>query len=246
MLMPNHSSPSSAKRSLLSTFWNTAVVRHVRHALAVLGFLVVAAGVLLAAMPGWRMALQESALAWLEEAHFDKLHEVLYPALRVTVVDPERLPVEQRRVALWLAKKYRVAPEPMAAMVRKAYLLGLQYNLPANLILAVAGIESGFHPYVQSPAGAQGVMQVLTPYHVERFEAHGGIDAAFDPLVSLQVGAQVLRDAIKLRGGSVEDGLRFYLAGDKNVDDGGYVEKVLTEQARLDAVAAGQSALSPP
>lgn len=223
-----------------------AVVRHVRHALAVLGFLVIAAGVFLAAMPGWRMALQEAALAWLEEAHLDKLHEVLYPALSVAAVDPDMLPAEQRRVALWLARKYRVAPEPMAAMVRKAHLLGLQYNVPSHLILAVAGIESGFHPYVQSPAGAQGVMQVLTPVHVERFEAHGGIDAAFDPLVSLQVGAQVLRDAIKLKGGSVEDGLRFYLAGDKNVDDGGYVEKVFAEQARLDAVAAGQSAPGQP
>jgi soluble lytic murein transglycosylase-like protein len=244
--MSSRPSPPPVKRSLLSALWNTAWVRRVRHALAMLGFLTIAAAVLLALMPGWRTALQEAALAWLQEAHLDKIHDVLYPALSVTAVDPERLPADQRRVALWLAKKYRLAPEPMAAMVRKAHLLGLQYNLPSNLILAVAGIESGFHPYVQSSAGAQGVMQVLTPVHEERFEAHGGIDAAFDPLVSLQVGAQVLRDAIKLRGGSVEDGLRFYLAGDKNVDDGGYVEKVLAEQARLDAVAAGQPPVSQP
>jgi hypothetical protein len=53
------------------------------------------------------------------------------------------------------------------------------------------------------------------------------------------VGADVLADAIRLRGGSLEDGLRFYLGGDAVTEDGGYVAKVLAERARLDQVAAG-------
>ena len=55
----------------------------------------------------------------------------------------------------------------------------------------------------------------------------------------MRVGVAVLADAIKLKGGSVEDGLKFYLGGDAVFEDGGYVAKVRTEQARLDQVAAG-------
>ena len=50
---------------------------------------------------------------------------------------------------------------------------------------------------------------------------------------------KVLADAIKLKGGSVEAGLRFYLGGDAVTEDGGYVAKVLAERVRLDQVAAG-------
>jgi hypothetical protein len=55
----------------------------------------------------------------------------------------------------------------------------------------------------------------------------------------MRVGVAVLADAIKLKGGSLEDGLKFYLGGDAVVDDGGYVAKVRAEEARLDQVASG-------
>jgi soluble lytic murein transglycosylase-like protein len=99
--------------------------------------------------------------------------------------------------------------------------------------------ESSFHPYVQSHAGAQGLMQVMTGIHAQRYEIYGGKLAAFDPISNLRVGAGVLADAIKLRGGSIEDGLKFYLGGYGLTEDGGYVAKVLAEQALLDQVAAG-------
>ena len=57
--------------------------------------------------------------------------------------------------------------------------------------------------------------------------------------MNLRVGAEVLADAIRLKGGSLEDGLRFYLGGDAVTDDGGYVAKVLAERTRLDQVASG-------
>jgi hypothetical protein len=49
----------------------------------------------------------------------------------------------------------------------------------------------------------------------------------------------VLADAIKLKGGSLDDGLKFYLGGDAVFEDGGYVAKVRTEEAKLDQVASG-------
>jgi hypothetical protein len=84
-------------------------------------------------------------------------------------------------------------------------------------------------------------MQVMTDIHVKRYDAYGGRLAAFEPIANLRVGVAVLADFIKLRGGSVEDGLKFYLGGYDLTEDGGYVAKVFAEQAQLDRVAAGQS-----
>jgi soluble lytic murein transglycosylase-like protein len=106
-------------------------------------------------------------------------------------------------------------------------------------------IESSFHPYVQSQAGAQGLMQVVTEIHAKRYEAYGGRLAAFDPIANVRVGVAVLADAIKMRGGSTEEGLKFYLGGYALTEDGGYVAKVLAEQAQLDSVAAGQKPVLP-
>jgi len=160
-------------------------------------------------------------------------------AERATAVNLKDLPRAQAAVAVWLGQKYKIAPEPLAALVAEAHVLGKRHKLAPHLILAVMAIESNFHPYVQSHAGAQGLMQVMTAIHAKRYEAYGGKLAAFDPITNLRVGVSVLADSIKLKGGSLDEGLRFYLGGDAVTEDGGYVAKVLAEQARLDQVAAG-------
>jgi hypothetical protein len=158
---------------------------------------------------------------------------------RATATDLRDIPSKQAAVAAWLAKKYKVAPEPIAALVSEAYTLSGSTRLKPHLILAVMAIESSFHPYVQSQAGAQGLMQVMTDIHAQKYEKYGGKLAAFDPLTNMRVGAAVLQEYIKLKGGSIEQGLLFYLGGDNMQGEKDYVTKVLTEQARLDQVAAG-------
>ena len=175
------------------------------------------------------LAEQQVLVSWLPENRLD----------RATAMDLSELPPKQAAVAEWLARKYRVAPEPVAALVVEAHVLSRSSKLPANLILAVMAVESSFHPYIQSQAGAQGLMQVMTGIHTKRYEAYGGNMAAFDPRTNMRVGVAVLVDGIKLKGGSVEEGLRLYLGVDAATEDGGYVAKVLAEQARLDQVAAG-------
>jgi soluble lytic murein transglycosylase-like protein len=84
-------------------------------------------------------------------------------------------------------------------------------------------------------------MQVMPKVHANRYEEFGGKLAAFDPLTNLRVGVSVLVDCIKLKGGNVDDGLRFYLGGDAVASGGdGYVARVRAEQNHMDAVAAGQ------
>jgi soluble lytic murein transglycosylase-like protein len=163
----------------------------------------------------------------------------------ITAMRLQDLPKPQAAVAEWLARKYKVAPEPLAALVAESYALSKKTKLAPHFILAVIAIESNFHPYVQSQAGAQGLMQVVTEIHAKRYEAYGGRLAAFDPVANVRVGVAVLADAVKMRGGSQEEGLKFYLGGYALKDDGGYVAKVLAEQAQLDGVAAGQKSVLP-
>ena len=159
---------------------------------------------------------------------------------RVTAVDLSRLSPAQARVSRWLAVKYGIAPEPMAAMVLEAYRLSSESMLPAHLILAVAAMESNFHPYIQSHAGAQGLMQVMPQIHRKRYEALGEDASAFDPLVNMRVGVSILKDFVRLKEGSIDEGLKAYLGGMALAEDGGYVAKVRAEEARLDRVAGGE------
>ena len=207
--------------------------------LAMLGLAAAALVLALWWQPAWLHAAENTVFNWLRERNVLVSWLPENAADRATAIPLSELTPAQAKVAQWLATKYRVAPEPLAALVAEAYAISPEVKLPAHLILAVMAIESSFHPYVQSHAGAQGLMQVMGAIHAKRYEDYGGGDAAFDPLINLRVGTEVLADAIKLKGGSLEAGLRFYLGGDAVTEDGGYVAKVLAERARLDQVAAG-------
>jgi len=89
------------------------------------------------------------------------------------------------------------------------------------------------------------LMQVVTDIHIKRYDAYGGRLAAFDPIANMRVGVAVLADVVKMRDGSLEEGLKFYLGGYALTEDGGYVAKVFAEQAQLDLVASGQKPLAP-
>lgn len=143
----------------------------------------------------------------------------------------------QAAVAHWVGTKYHVAPEAIAPLVVEADRLSALYRLSPQLLIAVMAIESNFHPYIQSDAGAQGLMQVMPKVHAKRYEKFGGKGSFVDPVVSLKVGAEILRDCVKLRGGSETEALRFYFGGGAASD--GYIEKVQAEQRRLVQAAAG-------
>jgi soluble lytic murein transglycosylase-like protein len=207
--------------------------------LAMVGLGVAACVLALWLNPEWLRASEEKLFNWLRERQVLVSWLPENAAERATAMSLRDLPTSQAAVASWLSRKYKVAPEPVAALVAEAQVLGKRYKLAPNLILGVMAIESNFHPYIQSQVGAQGLMQVMTGIHTKRYQAYGGNLTAFDPLTNLRVGVAVLADAIKLKGGSVDDGLKFYLGGDAVFEDGGYVAKVRAEQARLDQVAAG-------
>jgi hypothetical protein len=159
---------------------------------------------------------------------------------RATATNPKDLPKQQAAVAFWLSKKYKVAPEPIGALVAEAYELGEKNKIDPTLILAIMAMESSFNPFAQSPVGAQGLMQVMTKIHADKYEGFGGNLAAFDPVTNLRVGVKVLQECIR-RAGSIEGGLRQYVGATSDATEGGYTVKVLAEQARLKQVAMGQA-----
>jgi hypothetical protein len=216
--------------------------------LAFVGLAVVAAVAFVGSQQPLRHSVETALLGWLQERHEvraenkgDLLTAVAEPAAvaRATAADPSELSKQQAAVANWLARRYKVAPEPVSRIVQEAWKLGERARLDPTLILAVMAIESSFNPFAQSPVGAQGLMQVMTRVHDDKYERFGGNLAAFDPLTNLRVGVQVLRDCIA-QAGSIEGGLKFYVGAANLPDDGGYAAKVLGEQSHLKQVAAGR------
>ena len=220
------------------------------NSLALLGLCVVGVALFAGGREELRTLAERHALDWLqarqearEPAPDDSVSEPEpEPAAvaRATAADPKSLPRQQAAVAQWLARRYKVAPEPVSRLVLEAWSVGPRLGLDPTLILAVMAVESSFNPFAQSAMGAQGLMQVMTHVHDAKYKAFGGARAAFDPVTNLRVGVQVLKECIG-RAGSLDAGLRAYLGVGNSGEDGGYVGKVLNEQGHLRQVADGRN-----
>ena len=229
--------------------------------LALVGLAVVALLIVASGRADLRHEVETVALDWLQSRHEERslqsgdlLATVAEPdaVQRATAANPKELNREQAAVTHWISRRYKVAPEPISRLVQEAWHIGQRAGLDPTLILAIMAIESSFNPFAQSSVGAQGLMQVMTRVHDDKYEAFGGNHAAFDPVTNLRVGVQVLKECIA-RAGSLHDGLRYYVGAALLDTDGGYVGRVLGEQGLLRSVADGkpvpvnaQSVLPPP
>jgi hypothetical protein len=231
-------------------------VRRVSHnALAMLGLVAVVCVLFLTGRADVRFDLESQALSWLMERASTRAGNVAVAATgesnvellamaepeaiqRATAANPAKLSRQQSNVVYWLSGRYNVAPEPVSRLVQEAWEVAPRVNLEPTLVLAVMAIESGFNPFAQSHVGAQGLMQVMTRVHQEKYQIFGGQNAAFDPVTNLRVGVQILKECIQ-RAGSTAGGLKYYVGAANLADDGGYAARVLAEQAFLRQVAAG-------
>jgi len=220
--------------------------------LAMVGLAVVAGALFMSSQDELRDSLEARAWGWLEARHLarsggedlaaaaESEPTSAGPINTSSTADPADLTRAQANVARWIVRRYHVAPEPVARLVQESWTVGQRTGIEPTLILSVMAIESSFNPFAQSPVGAQGLMQVMTKVHSDKYESYGGHLAAFDPVSNLRVGVLVLKECIAKAGG-LAGGLHYYVGAGAMDDDGGYAAKVMAEQELLKRVAAGQN-----
>ena len=126
--------------------------------------------------------------------------------------------------------------EYMDSIFQKA---SAQYDVPANLLKAVAKAESSFNPKAVSGSGAAGVMQLM-PKTAEYL----GVKDIFDAEQNIMGGAKYLSELIKKYDGNTALALAAYNAGSGNVAKYGgippfnetknYISKVMSTNSSSD------------
>ena len=94
---------------------------------------------------------------------------------------------------------------PLAPLIEEA---SSRTGLPEALISAVMETESGYRPDAISPAGAQGLMQLMPALAEEM-----GVRDSFDPRENIMGGARYLRELLDRFRGNVRLALASYNAG---------------------------------
>lgn len=206
-----------------------------RHSLALLGLVVVAVTLTFMTRPGLQMTVNEMVLSWLEtrQAESLELPQTNDAAYRSTATSVKGLSKNQLAITYWLSRRYRVSPEPMAALVTEAWAVGERSQIPPTLILAIMAIESKFNPFTSGTQGAMGLMQIDPDVRASELAPFGGRLAVFDPVTNLRVGARLLQDLI-LQSETIEEALGQYAAASGQTEENLYIERVLNEQKLLD------------
>ncbi|QWD81983.1 transglycosylase SLT domain-containing protein [Polynucleobacter sp. MWH-S4W17] len=146
----------------------------------------------------------------------------------------------QRAVADFFEKKYSLDRLKIEEYVSNTILIAKEVNIDPVLLLAVISVESNFNPNTKSHAGAEGLMQVMTSVHKDKYAIFGGTSEAAKPEVNIRVGAYILKYLIATAG-SLRNGLKYYVGAANAEDDGGYADKVMAERNRLIGLCQNRS-----
>lgn len=142
---------------------------------------------------------------------------------------------EMARVRDWVAKRYRVSGEALEPALSVAEVSAREAGLDPLLIVAMMAIESSFNPKAESHMGAQGLMQVIPRWHMDKIGEDAGADALFDPVFNVQVGTLVLVEGLQ-RYGSLQAALQYY-GGARSDPEARYSKRVLAMKRQLAAAA---------
>lgn len=146
---------------------------------------------------------------------------------------------EMAKVKAYVARRYRVSQIALEPLLAEAENVGDQLGLDPFLLVAVIAIESSFNPFAESTVGAQGLMQVIPRFHMDKIGEGAGDDALFDPQLNIRVGALVIKEGLR-RYGSLQSALQYY-GGALKDPKARYANKVLAMKARLKSAAGASS-----
>ncbi|MEC5396336.1 transglycosylase SLT domain-containing protein [Uliginosibacterium sp. H1] len=221
----------------------TGFVRIARYARYVGTFFVhfvhggfVAAGVIVLALV--TMQVSRHGMAGLSLDHFAPGRAIVSEEESggddVLAVSGSQLSPDLMRVAQHIARKYKVSTAALEPIVIEAQRVGHTHKIDPLLILAITSIESSFNPLAESPFGAQGLMQIVPRFHMDKISTDRGGLALFDPAENIRVGTLVLKEYMRTTG-SLEAALQQYGGASEDASMS-YSTKVLGEMQRLQAV----------
>lgn len=149
--------------------------------------------------------------------------------------DALKLSVEMLRVRDWVSSTYRVSGASLEPVLLAAENNAQDAGLDPLLLVAMMAVESSFNHKAVSHAGAQGLMQVIPRWHMDKIGDDAPKDALFDPVFNVQVGTQVLVEGIQ-RYGSLQEALQYY-GGARNDPQARYSRRVMAMKRQLVQVA---------
>lgn len=129
---------------------------------------------------------------------------LLQPAPSVSLVEAleaaeERSEAEKGALSRFIAAQFNTNREMAARIVNATYAAGARYQLQPSLLLAIISRESTFNPRATSGYGAQGLMQVVPRFHMDKLQdvrATYAQASLFHPETNIDVGSRILAEYV--------------------------------------------------
>ncbi|WP_298232462.1 transglycosylase SLT domain-containing protein [uncultured Azohydromonas sp.] len=155
------------------------------------------------------------------------------PILAPAKLAEVRSEAEKGALARFIAAEYKTTRDLAARIVNAAYAAGARYQLQPSLLLAIISRESTFNPRATSGYGAQGLMQVVPRFHMDKLQevrATYAQASLYHPETNIDVGARILAEYIGAES-SLQRGLSKYSGRASR-----YFEKVMAEHDAFERV----------
>jgi soluble lytic murein transglycosylase-like protein len=149
--------------------------------------------------------------------------------------DNENNENNDNNLAKYISKEFEISIKLAIEIIKSAELEGEKNGIDKYLILAVIAVESRFHPYLESKAGALGLMQIMPNIHKAKIEKQGNIYSVFEVKSNISIGTEILKEFIKMTG-NIESGLAKYVGAGNDINHV-YVQDVLSWHDKLKKTA---------